>query len=52
MFQEAPECAICGALVEENRAEVTADWTTESRHEKHYLHGRCANAALGGWYTP
>lgn len=47
-----PDCAICGMTVQENRVEVSAEWTTEPRHENHLLHERCANAVLGGWYTP
>jgi hypothetical protein len=50
MIENPPDCAICGAIVEENRTEVTADWTTQARRDDYVLHEGCASAVIGGWH--
>lgn len=49
---EHQDCAICGAIVEENSVELTADWNTEPRRDGYMMHERCANSVLSGWNTP
>lgn len=42
-------CAVCGAIVEENTVQITADWNTDDpRTERHVLHEDCATSTVGG----
>jgi hypothetical protein len=52
MTDETDTCAVCGTQIEANSVEVTAYYTAEQRREDHYVHRRCANATLGGWFVP
>lgn len=46
---ESETCAVCEAIVEEDRVLIEADWGEHRQSQEHVLHARCASAAIGGW---
>ena len=41
-------CSVCGAIVEQDRVNITTDWQTDDpRTERHVLHEDCARSTVG-----